>query len=83
MEPSPDTRLQSESKVFIYSFETISIKKVSRVINTPVVLLSYNYMMRFISYDSIETRLFISYCFQICTVTEHQYRIVGVINHTV
>ena len=27
METSPDTRLQSESKVLIYSFETISIKK--------------------------------------------------------
>ena len=31
--------------------------------------LSYNYTMRFISYDSIQTRWFMSYCFQIRTIT--------------
>ena len=31
--------------------------------------LSYNYTMRFIGYDSIQTRLFISYRFQIHTIT--------------
>ena len=35
--------------------------------------LSYNYTMPFIGHDSIQTRLFIFYRFQISTVTKHQY----------
>ena len=34
-----------------------------------IVALSCNYTMRFIGYDSIETRRFISYRFQIRTIT--------------
>ena len=34
-----------------------------------IVALSYNYTMRFIGYDSIQTRWFISYRFQIRTIT--------------
>ena len=35
----------------------------------PTFSLGYNYTMRFIGYDSIQTRWFISYCFQIHTIT--------------
>ena len=45
-----------------------------------LLLLSCNYMMQFISYDSIKTRWFISYRFQIHTITQHQYKRIGVIN---
>ena len=46
-------------------------------------LLSYNYTIRFIGYDSIQTRWFISYRFQIRTITWHQYKRIGAINRTV
>ena len=36
-----------------------------------LLLLSCNYTMQFISYDSIKTRCFISYRFQIRTITQH------------
>ena len=46
-------------------------------------MLSYNYTMRFVGYDSIQTRWFISYRFQIRTITQHQYKGIGAINCTV
>ena len=48
-----------------------------------LLLLSCSYTMQFIGYDSIKARWFISYRFQICTVTQHQYRRIGAINRIV
>ena len=45
-----------------------------------LLMLSCNYTMQFIGYDSIKTRWFISYCFQIRTITQHQYKRVGAID---
>ena len=39
--------------------------------------------MRFIGYDSIQTRLFMSYRFQIRTITYHQYKRIGPINKSI
>ena len=40
-----------------------------------VLLMLYcNYMMQFIGFDSIKTHWFVSYCFQIRTVMQHQYK---------
>ena len=47
---------------------------------TVLLLLSCNYTMQFIGYDSIKTHSFISYCFQIRTTMQHQYKRIGVIN---
>ena len=38
-------------------------------LHSVIVALSCNYTLRFIGYDSIQTRWFISYCFQIRTIT--------------
>ena len=49
-----------------------------------LLLLSCNYMIEFISYkNSIETRSFISYRFQIPTITQHQYKKMRAINRIV
>ena len=45
-----------------------------------LLLLSCNYTMQFIGYDSIKAVLFISYRFQIRTITQHQYKRIGAIN---
>ena len=47
------------------SFNRIVADKSHHVI----VALSYDYRMRFIGYDSIQSRWFISYRFLICTIT--------------
>ena len=39
-----------------------------------LLLLSCNYTMQFIGYDSAETRSFVSYRIQIPTITQHQYK---------
>ena len=44
-----------------------------------LLMLSCNYMIQFIEYDYIKTR-FISYRFQIRTITQHQYQRIGAIN---
>ena len=56
------------------------------VLNIPLCTehtLSYNYTMRCIGYDSIQTRWFISYRFQIHTIAKHQYKRIGAINRAV
>ena len=45
-----------------------------------LLLLSCNYMMQFISYNFIKTHRFLSYCFQIHTITQHQYKTISVTN---
>ena len=45
-----------------------------------LLLLSCNYAMQFVGYDSIKTRWFISCRLQICTITQHQYKRIGGIN---
>ena len=45
-----------------------------------LLMLSCNYIMQFISYDSIKTLWFVSYRFQIRTVTQHQYKRIGAMN---
>ena len=46
-----------------------------------LLMLSCDYMMQFIDYDSIKTCWFISYHFQIRTITQHQYKRIRAINH--
>ena len=48
-----------------------------------LLLLSCNYTMQFIGYDSVKTRSFISYRFQIRTITQHQCKRIGAINRIV
>ena len=48
-----------------------------------LLMLSCNYMMQFIGYDSIKIHWFISYRFQIRTITQHQYKRIGAINRIV
>ena len=48
-----------------------------------LLLLSRNYTMQFIGYDSVKTRSFISYRFQIRTITQHQCKRIGAINRIV
>ena len=48
-----------------------------------LLLLSCNYMMEFIGYDSIKTRCYIYYRFQIRTITQHQYKRIRAINRIV
>ena len=45
-----------------------------------LLMLSCNYTMQFIGYNSIKTHWFISYRFQIHTVMQHQYKRIGAIN---
>ena len=45
-----------------------------------LLMLSCNYRMKFIGYGSVKTRSFISYCFQIRTITQHQYKRTRVMN---
>ena len=45
-----------------------------------LLMLSCNYTMQFIGYDSIKTRGFVSYRFQWCTIRQHQYKRIGAIN---
>ena len=45
-----------------------------------LLLLSCNYMMEFIGYNSIKTCWFVSYLFQIRTITQHQYKRIRAIN---
>ena len=45
-----------------------------------LLLLSCNYMMQFVGYDSIQTRWFVPYRFQIRTITQHQYKRIGAMN---
>ena len=48
-----------------------------------ILIWSCDYTMWFIGYNSIQTRWFISYRFQFCTITWHHYKRIGAINHTV
>ena len=45
-----------------------------------LLMLSCNYTMQFIGYDSIKTRQFIFYRFQRRTITQHQYKRIVAIN---
>ena len=45
-----------------------------------LLLLSCNYMMQFVIYDSIKTRRFVSYHFRIRTLMQHQYKSTGLMN---
>ena len=45
-----------------------------------LLILSCNYMMQFIDCNSIKTCWFVSYRFQIRTITQHQYKRIGVID---
>ena len=45
-----------------------------------LLLLSCNCMMHFVGYDSIKILFFVSYHFQIRTITQHQYKRIGVTN---
>ena len=54
--------------------------KFDRLYHKLKVLLSCSYTMQFVSYGSIKTRQFVSYHFQIRTITQHQYKRIGVMN---
>ena len=43
-------------------------------------MLSCNYTIQFIGYDSIKTRCYIFYRFQRGTITQHQYKRIVAIN---
>ena len=45
-----------------------------------LLLLSCNYTMQFVSYNSIKTRRFVCYRFQIRTITQHQYKRIRAMN---
>ena len=49
-------------------FQLVTVNPIELLSTSVSSELSYNYTMRFIGYDSIQTRRFISYRFQIRTI---------------
>ena len=54
------------NEVFVKNNKTVKLAKSG---DTAAGVIGYNYMMRFIGYDSIQTRWIISHRFQIRTIT--------------